>query len=456
MATRRRRRSFPALFLPHCLGLLLAIAQFTPRHRWASSAAVAALMPEDAAATAGGDAGNLGQHNILGSDIMSQWPRNNSIENELIDSHNSTLGGGPLKALTSMKGPKEALDTTTTPAPPMPTTRPLPPLLRVLLRTTTHAPGSLAAPLHPHQPGDPLPPSTWYQTGRNADYAQVANAANSLTTRSGPYFEEGADGSNVTARLGSTVLLDCKIGMLRDKTVTWIHRRNDAIHLLTVGLQAYSSDSRFSLAYRYPSNWRLQILFVTRRDEGLYECQVATHPPRIRQIFLRVTAPEVKIVDEDGHEVLERYYKAGSQVELSCLATQLEREEGSGEPPADADGGTESGSRGAATNAAGRVVWRHGDAAITRNTSGRGIWMNSSADGLSASVTLTLTSAKKFDGGNYTCSADGQASATVSIHILNGELPAAVQYGNSTVPFGAVNILLHLLCLVMSVGTLTR
>ncbi|KAG8227810.1 hypothetical protein J437_LFUL014340 [Ladona fulva] len=40
------------------------------------------------------------------------------------------------------------------------------------------------------------------------------------TSRFGPYFEEGADGSNVTARLGSTVRLDCKIGMLQDKTVS--------------------------------------------------------------------------------------------------------------------------------------------------------------------------------------------------------------------------------------------
>lgn len=37
--------------------------------------------------------------------------------------------------------------------------------------------------------------------------------------RFGPYFEDGLGPFNVTARIGSTVLLDCRIGMLQDKTV---------------------------------------------------------------------------------------------------------------------------------------------------------------------------------------------------------------------------------------------
>jgi hypothetical protein len=54
-----------------------------------------------------------------------------------------------------------------------------------------------------------------------------------------------------------------------------------------------------------------------------------------------VPAPEVVIMDENNHEVSERYYKAGSAVELTCIATQIEE-------PGD------------------YVNWRHGDIALTK------------------------------------------------------------------------------------------
>lgn len=41
-------------------------------------------------------------------------------------------------------------------------------------------------------------------------------------SRHGPYFEDGEGFLNLTARVGSTVRLDCRIGMLQDKTVSLI------------------------------------------------------------------------------------------------------------------------------------------------------------------------------------------------------------------------------------------
>ncbi|KAG8265783.1 hypothetical protein J6590_086830 [Homalodisca vitripennis] len=174
--------------------------------------------------------------------------------------------------------------------------------------------------------------------------------------------------------------------------VTWLHRKAESINLLTVDKLAYSNDMRITLNFRYPNNFRLRIGYVNRRDEGLYECQVATFPPKVKQVFLKVTAPEVFIKDEKNHVVTERYYKAGSAVDLTCLASHIET-------PGD------------------NITWWREDLPVQK-----GVSYNSSVGPGSVASTLVLHHAQKRHSGNYTCSVNNLASASVSVHILNGEM----------------------------------
>lgn len=60
--------------------------------------------------------------------------------------------------------------------------------------------------------------------------------------------------------------------------------------LLTVGAVTYAADNRVTVAKRYPGNWRLLIKEVKPDDEGIYECQISTHPPRVSRIYLHVNS----------------------------------------------------------------------------------------------------------------------------------------------------------------------
>lgn len=67
--------------------------------------------------------------------------------------------------------------------------------------------------------------------------------------------------------------------------VSWVRRRpgETGLELLTVGLHTYSADDRYKVEFQYPNNWKLKIESVIREDEGTYECQISTYPPRVIQ-----------------------------------------------------------------------------------------------------------------------------------------------------------------------------
>ncbi|XP_063584952.1 obscurin-like isoform X1 [Penaeus indicus] len=223
-----------------------------------------------------------------------------------------------------------------------------------------------------------------------------------------PYFQDYENETNITAQLGSTAYLNCRVNRLRDKTVSWMRRDGENIKLLTWGLHTYSNDARYSLNFEHPNNWKLQIKYTQRRDQGSYECQVSTHPPKVLYVRLNIVAPVVEIIDERGSSVLEKFYKTGSTIELKCTISQM--------PQAQTF-----------------ILWRHGDHMLNYDTSRGGISVKTDMSSSVIVSTLFIANATPRDSGNYTCSLGDVATGSVLVHVLNaGEHPEAMQQGSGT------------------------
>jgi len=212
--------------------------------------------------------------------------------------------------------------------------------------------------------------------------------------------------NNVTAQLGLTTYLHCKVNNLNGKTVSWLKRHGDTPHLLTFGLTTYSSDSRFQIFHEPPNDWKLQIQFPQLSDQGIYECMVSSNPPLLRRTRLTVIVPEIEVVDDRDKKTAEKYYKGGSTIELKCIVRQIV-----GEPPE-------------------YILWHHEDRMLNYDTERGGISVKTDLLKDGAISRLFIAFASKRDSGNYTCSMRN-AQASVVVHILDGENPAAMQTGTS-------------------------
>jgi len=177
--------------------------------------------------------------------------------------------------------------------------------------------------------GDPNLASSNRRMARALTPSEVSmTSADSLVD---PYFaEDKCDQcvTNVTAQLGLTTYLHCKVNNLNGKTVSWMKKYGDTPHLLTFGLTTYSSDTRFQIFHEPPNDWKLQIQFPQLSDEGLYECFVSSNPPLVKRTRLSVIEPQIEVVDDRDKKTAEKYYKGGSTIELKCIVKQIV-----GEPP---------------------------------------------------------------------------------------------------------------------------
>ncbi|XP_033227880.1 hemicentin-1-like, partial [Belonocnema kinseyi] len=218
--------------------------------------------------------------------------------------------------------------------------------------------------------------------------------------RWGPHFE--GESKNITVQAGANVTLDCRISMLHDKVVSWVRRQEDGekMTLLTVGRTTYTGDSRYTVDFQYPDNWRLQMRFVNSSDEGQYECQITTHPPKFIHINLHINAPSVQIVDAMGDPLRDKYYEADSTIELLCVVRHI-----------------------AMQMQYSVVQWLHGNRTLNYDTTRGGISVKTNLMEEGANSTLSIARVSPSDSGNYTCvlTTMSDRPATVHVHVLNGK-----------------------------------
>ncbi|XP_050350263.1 cell adhesion molecule 1-like [Nymphalis io] len=310
----------------------------------------------------------------------------------------------------------------------------------------------------------------------------------------GPYFEE-RNVTQVTAHVGSEALLNCRVVMLKDKTVMWLRNTTDTAQLLTVGPAPYAGDSRVSVKFQYPNNWRLSINPVKWSDAGLYMCQISTHPPRTIYANFSVLPPVLTINGDKTHDVKDRFYKAGSSIKLSCViseeyisalpskptittktspttttpstTTELSTKMSTifnrldlmlnkswsvetttitstvsisttakyTEPPSTVEVTTAKPITKAIVNNVYGISWKK-----------QGIDFNESVSWRNISATISVSSASQNDSGTYTCLLRNHSQVTVNVHVLIGENQAAVHH--DTWNKGSIFWKPHNLCLV--------
>ncbi|XP_037953078.1 uncharacterized protein LOC119683465 isoform X2 [Teleopsis dalmanni] len=221
--------------------------------------------------------------------------------------------------------------------------------------------------------------------------------------RNGPYFDKAAS-KNVTALLGKTAYLNCRVKNLGNKTmllqVSWVRHRD--IHLLTVGRYTYTSDQRFRAIHQpQTEDWLLQIKYPQHRDSGIYECQVSTTPHMSHYIHLNVVEPSTEIVGAP-----DLYIESGSTINLTCVILN------SPEPPA-------------------YIYWNHNSAIINYDSPRGGVSVVTNKGDITTSF-LLIKSARTSDSGLYQCNPSNAKPRSVTVHVLNGEFPAAMQRAGPT------------------------
>ncbi|XP_031837394.1 defective proboscis extension response 1 isoform X2 [Nomia melanderi] len=207
-----------------------------------------------------------------------------------------------------------------------------------------------------------------------------------------PSFEMNVT-RNVTTAVNQPAFLDCTVHHLGDKEVTWMRKKD--MHILSAGLELYTSDMRFQVIHHMKSeNWTLQIKSPQTRDSGVYECQVSTEPKMSLNYTLNVV--EARAIISGLPDV---YVKTGSPFTLSCTMSQGPHDLGT-------------------------VSWyRDSQPVVTsphseNDVNGPRVTVETEwSDALTSN--LSITHAKPQDSGIYRCVPTVAEEASVNVHVLN-------------------------------------
>ncbi|XP_068246304.1 uncharacterized protein [Palaemon carinicauda] len=215
---------------------------------------------------------------------------------------------------------------------------------------------------------------------------------------SGPSFDRSLE-QNVTAMKDDKAYLHCIVHNIGNKTVSWI--READLHILTVAQYTYTADGRFEVIHSpgvNSSSWILKINSAQPRDSGRYDCQVNTHPtdPITFPVYLTVFVPTAHILGSS-----ERYVDRGSTINLTCIINH--------NPKTDT-----------------QIFWYHNNKVISYDNRDSRVSVITDR-GVVTKTILLIHDAHDAATGTYSCIPSPSATASVRIHILNGEKPAAMQ-----------------------------
>lgn len=229
-----------------------------------------------------------------------------------------------------------------------------------------------------------------------------------------PYFDDVSP-RNITTVVDDTAVLKCRVKNKGNRTVSWMRKRD--LHILTTNIYTYTGDQRFSVVHTPGTDdWDLKIEYAQQRDSGIYECQVNTEPKINLAILLEVTAARAKILGSQ-----EVHVKRDSTISLSCSVNIH----------------------------ASSVLWYHGSSIVDFDSVRGGISLETEKTDVGTTSRLMLTRASLRDSGNYTCVPAAAIPASVQVHVLNGEHPAAMQT-SSGVPRPS-----HLAIIVLCIFSIT-